>query len=294
MARNQNNQIAMFEMLESRTMMSAALPHVEATKAAAKAPVVKAPLKHVTPPVKTVDPAVTDNSISYKNFSSDPLFAGTGPTISDINQGYLGDCYLLSTLSSVAGSDPKLIEKDVVADGNGIYTVTFGTGKGTQVNVNADLPVWPDGQLAYAQLGNQNSLWVAIYEKAFAQYQNPKADSYATIVGGWMSEAFSALGLSSKTTIFESSSTQLITALQSDLKAGDFTTFGTVSTLPSDSPLIADHAYEVNSVQVDSKGKPVSITLRNPWGNGSANDGFVTITAQQAYSAFVGIVTAKA
>jgi hypothetical protein len=288
-----SNQIAMFETLESRTMMSVTLPHVEATKAAAKAPVVKAPLKQIIPPVKA-DPAVTDKSITYKNFSSDPLFASTGPSINDINQGDLGDCYLLSTLSSVASTDPKLIEKDIVADGNGVYTVIFGAGKGTQVNVNADLPVMPDGQLAYAQLGTQNSLWVALYEKAFAEYQNPKANSYAAIVGGWMNEAFSALGLTSKTAMTESSPAGLITTLQSDLKAGDFTTFGTVSTLPTGSPLIADHAYEVNSVQVDSNGTPLSITLRNPWGSGSANDGFVTITAQQAYSAFVGIVTAKA
>jgi len=147
-----NNQISVLEMLENRTMMSAVLlPQVHT---AARTPVLKAPLRHAGT-VKTVNPAVTEKDITYKNFSSDPLFAASGPTLSDINQGYLGDCYLLSTLSSVAKTDPGLIKKDIVADGHGIFTVTFGAGTGTKINVNADLPVWPDGQLAYAQLGNQ-------------------------------------------------------------------------------------------------------------------------------------------
>jgi hypothetical protein len=270
-------------------MMSAVTPHVQS--AAIKTPVMKAPFHHV---VKTVDPVVTDKSITYKDFSSDPLFASNGPTPGDINQGYLGDCYLLSTLSSVAKTDPSLISKDIVADGNDVYTVTFGSGKGTRINVNADLPVWPDGQLAYAQLGNENSLWVALYEKAFVQYHNAKADNYARISGGWMSTAFSALGLKSTTSVKTGSATTLITTLAAELKAGDFTTFGTQNVLANGSPLIAGHAYEVDAVNTDSTGALVSITLRNPWGDGAADDGYVTVTAAQAFSAFAGSVIAHA
>jgi hypothetical protein len=277
-----------FEMLESRTMLSAvALPHAAAV---VKHPVVSTAARHVTT-VKTTDPAVTDKSISYKNFSSDPLFASNGPAMSDINQGYLGDCYLLSTLASVVKTDPGLIKKDIVADGNGIFTVTFGAG--TKINENADLPVFSDGQLAYARLGNQDSLWVALYEKAFAQYQNPKANSYGSINGGWMSEAFSGLGLKSQTIVAVRGAAGLVTTLAADLKAGDFTTFGTVSTLAGSSPLIAGHAYEVNSVQVGASGSQ-TITLRNPWGNAVADDGMITVTAQQLYEAFAGVVTARA
>ncbi len=287
--RNQNNA---FEILESRTLMSAvAVPHVQA--AVKKAPAIAAPLRHIASTTLKADPAVTDKSITYQNFSNDPLFASNGPTISDINQGDLGDCYLLSTLSSVVKTDPALIKKDIVADGGGIYTVTLGSGKGTQININANLPVFSDGSLAYAKLGNQNSLWVALYEKAFAQYQNTKANSYATINGGWMSEAFSALGLKSQTLFSSTSATTLATTLATDLKAGDFTTFGTVSTLAASSPLIAGHAYEVNSVQTDATGN-TTVTLRNPWGKGAANDGMVTVSAQQLYTAFAGAVTAHA
>ncbi len=286
MAGNQFSTFEAFEPLESRTMMSVvAIPHVEA---AAKVPAIKAPLRHVTTVVKTVDPTTTEKDITYKNFSSDPLFASGGPTMADINQGYLGDCYLLSTLSSVAKTDPALIRKDIVQDGTNLYTVTLG--KSTPIQVNADLPVWADGQVAYAGLGVQDSLWVALMEKAYVIYTSPKAPSYNAINGGWMSSAFSALGLKSQTIESATSGTGLLTTLQADLKAGDFTTFGTLNTLPAGSPLVAGHAYEVNAVTDNASGTPVSVTLRNPWGEGSADDGLVTVTASQLFNAFAGVV----
>jgi len=287
MPRKQNNFFEAFETLESRTLMSAAIaphvaPHVAPHRVAAAA-------THIKLTQTEVNPAVTDKSITYQDFSSDPLFASAGPTAADVNQGCLGDCYLLATLSSVVSTDPALIEKDIVSDGNGLYTVSFGGSKPTEITVNTELPVWPDGQLAYAQLGQQNSLWVALMEKAYVQYANPKADSYAAINGGWMSTAFSALGIKSRTTQVFSSASNLLTTLASDLKAGDFTTFGTDASLASDSPLIGGHAYEVSSVNTAAD----TITLRNPWGDAVADDGLVTITAQQAFAAFCGVVIAE-
>jgi hypothetical protein len=278
-----SKQISALETLESRTMMSTvALPHFVA---AAKAPAVHAPL-HKASPLKTVNPSVTDNSITYKSFANDPLFASNGPTMSDVNQGDLGDCYLLSTLSSVVKTDSALIKKDIVADGNGIFTVTFA--KTTKVNVTADLPVFADGQLAYAKLGNQNSLWVAIYEKAYAVYANAKTPSYNTINGGWMSSTFSALGLKSQTIVTVTTASKLATTLAADLKAHDFTTLATKSTLPSGSPLVAGHAYDVVSAT------STTVTLRNPWGQAAADDGMITITADQAFRAFAGVVISHA
>ena len=293
MNRNQNNQIALFEALENRTMMSAApVTHVEA---AAKKPVVKVPAVHAAAvktmaAAKLVNPAVTDKSITYKSFSNEPLYASTGPTINDINQGYIGDCYFLSTLSAVVKTDPTLIKKDIVADNDGTYTITFGGTKGTPEKVSTDLAVWPDGQVAYAQLGVQNCLWVSLMEKAFVQFSNPKADSYNSINGGWMSTAFTALGLKSQTITAEATVINLMTTLATDIKAGDFTTFGTVSTLPSNSPLIAGHAYEVESVNVTNS----TVTLRNPWGEAAANDGYITVSSSQAFTAFAGVVVSHA
>ena len=43
-------------------------------------------------------------SVSYST-SSKPLFAASGPSMNDVNQGALGDCYLLSSLAEVASQN---------------------------------------------------------------------------------------------------------------------------------------------------------------------------------------------
>jgi len=45
-------------------------------------------------------------TVSYSNVSS-PLYGAAGPTMSDINQGYLGDCYFVSSLAEVAYQEPS-------------------------------------------------------------------------------------------------------------------------------------------------------------------------------------------
>jgi hypothetical protein len=306
------NQNAPLETLESRMLMSAAplvQPGAHHTTPArpgihvpSSHPMVSAgaAVVHKTTPVKATakavtpaEPATTDPSITYKSFAGDPLFAPAGPTISDVNQGYVGDCFLLSTLSSVAKTDPALIRQDVVANANGTFNVTFGGKKGTTETVDAELPVWPDGQVAYAGLGAGNSLWVAVTEKAYAIYKSGKNASYNAINGGWMGDAFAALGLKSTNIFTEPSAAALASALRSELAAGDFVTVGTTSTVPAASPLVAGHAYEVDAV-VTTNGVVTGITMRNPWGDAVANDGYVTVTPAQAMAVFGGAVISRA
>ena len=176
-------------------MVGKAAPAPTATHAAAAATAAKA----AAGPVAVADPVTTDAGYVYKSFAGDPLFAPSGPSANDVSQGELGDCYLLSVLSSVAKTDSALIRQTVVPNANGTYTVSFAgkTGGRTAVTVDGELPTLPDGRPAYAQLGADNSLWVSLYEKAYADFVNPKADRYATISGGWMGDAFTALGLKS-------------------------------------------------------------------------------------------------
>ena len=295
---------ATFEDLEQRTLMSA-VPHLddivrlEAAAnnrgAVALAAVKQAvPVAPVTPsgPVAIADPTLTTGGYVYKSFASDPLFGPSGPSINDVSQGVVGDCYLLSVLSSVARTDAPLVRQLITANSNDTYTVTFA-GKKT-VTVDAELPTLPDGQPAYAQLGSGNSLWVALVEKAYADYVNPKADSYTTISGGWMGDAFTAIGLKSTSTFSAASSTALATLLQKDVKANDFVTMGTASYVGLNTPLVAGHAYEIDSVTVNKQGAVTSVTLRNPWGNDVANGGYVTVTAQQVFNAFAGLSVSHA
>jgi hypothetical protein len=299
------NNTVVCEVLENRSMMSVAVNvHAPAVHTVAAAHVVVKPAPKATVAPKTqlpalmADPAVTDSSITYKNFSTLPLFSNAGPSVNDINQGDLGDCYFLSTLSAVAKVNPSAIRKDIVNNNDGTYTVNFTSGSTKkQIRVDADLPTWSDGELAYANFGAGRSLWVAVLEKAFADFRTG-ANSYGSIEGGWMSEAFSALGIKSQSTFAAASATALAKLMAKDLKAGDAATFGTGDTITDSASLISDHAYEIDSVTVDKKGNPLSVTLRNPWGvDGIGSDGndngYVTLNLKQVMDNMVGMVVAK-
>jgi hypothetical protein len=300
----ENNSV-ICEMLEHRTMMSAApMVHAALHSVAPSVHVVAKPAPKTTATPKTkmpalvTNPVLNDPGVSYTSFAGDPLFSSAGPSPNDINQGDLGDCYFLSTLSAVAKVDPALIRKDIVNNNDGTYTVDFTSGSGVKpIRVTADLPAYSDGQLAYAGLGAGHSLWVAIFEKAFADFRTA-AKSYASLSGGWMAEVFSGLGIKSQSTFATASAAALGTLMAKDLNANDAATFATGDTIQDGAPLIADHAYEINAINVDASGHPVSVQLRNPWGvdgagNDGDNDGYVTMTITQAYDNMSGIVVAK-
>jgi len=299
-----NNNIAI-ETLETRKLQSATFPTahlsfaapaattqplVHATKAAAKAAAKPAPV--------IAEPAVTDSSIRYTSFSSNPLFSNAGPKADDVIQGYVGDCYFLSSLASIAKTNPALIKKDIKANTDGTFTVTFlRNGKAEAVVVDSKLPTWSNGQLAYAGTGAQGSLWVALYEKAYTVFRT-HANSYASIDGGWMSDVFAAFGLKTSTTMSATTGTALLNSMKTDLKANREVTFA-VGNNAKNAPVITNHAYTVVAVTTDAKGNPINVTLRNPWGvdgagNDGKNDGYVTITAEQAKSVMLGEVTAWA
>jgi hypothetical protein len=104
-------------------------------------------------------------SISYSAVTS-PVFAAGGPTMNDINQGYLGDCYLLASLAEVAKQDPSLIQSMITNNGNNTYGVRFYVdGNAEYVTVNDALA---DGGTEFNYATN---IWASLVEKAYAQIQ---------------------------------------------------------------------------------------------------------------------------
>lgn len=117
-----------------------------------------------------------------------------GATYDDIDQGYLGDCWLLASLAETALRKPSVITNMFVNNGDGTYSVKFyNNGIASYVTVDSQLPVDSAKRLVFANngvtlpkattnylwagsssssLNNPNSeLWVALAEKAFAQVQ---------------------------------------------------------------------------------------------------------------------------
>lgn len=162
--------------------------------------------------------------------------------------------------------------------------------------VDADLPVVTPGtkSLYYAQTAN-NTMWVPIVEKAFAEFRRG-ANTYQSIWNGRPTEGFSALGLNQTGTLNGSSSTQTLLNIKAALDGGRIVTVDTPnSAAPSGVAAVQNHTYavvSVSTVSIFGAQIPISITLRNPWGfdrpnsNRDNTDGLVTFTAQQFGSYF--------
>ncbi len=251
----------------------------------------KAPAATALPTI--AEPAVTTSGLTYANFSNHPLFAANGPTQDDIRQGYVGDCYYLSTLAAVAKVDAMRIEQSVVQLADGSYLVQmFKGGQANYVHVDGSLPTWSWGAPAYANFGQGGSMWVAVMEKAFADFRTG-ANTYASLNSGWMTESFASLGVASTGFYSFANAGQLMTTIASQLAANKAVTIG-INTPAQGAPLIGSHAYEV----VSTNG--TTVVLRNPWGvdgaghDSNVNDGYVTVTAAQLFASEMGVVSALA
>jgi len=109
----------------------------------------------------------------------------------DIQQGSLGDCWLLSSLAVLA-QYPDHIDRIVLTkqmNGQGCYQVRlFENGKRRVVILDDYFPVTRSGSLAFAR-GKHNQLWVPLIEKAMAKL----VGGYGHLIAGTTSEAFGAL-----------------------------------------------------------------------------------------------------
>ena len=191
------------------------------------------------------------------------------------------------------------IVNSVVELGDGTYGVKLGA---YFYRVDADLPVAGvnDATPSKAKLGNENSMWVAIVEKAYAHYRTG-ANSYASLNSGWsvdVNRAFRSSTAGEKALTTYTSATALANDVYNRWSTKQSVTIGftqvkTGST--GNAPLVMKHMYTVWSVTKNSAGQVTNIVLRNPWGiDGSGNDGkpydgLVTVTPAQLM-AYTGAV----
>ena len=239
-------------------------------------------------------PALTSSSLTY-TMASGSLFPNT-PSHNDEFQGELGDCYFISSLGTIADSNPAAIEDMFINNGDGTYTVRFyggsygtfynsngtvsdgftsGAGTADYVTVNCALPTYSNGVFVYADYGFNassptNSLWIPLAEKAYAEWNatgNAGRDGqnvYASIEGGWMATVDAQVLGHNATDYNLTASTQQ--AMISALAANQAVTIGTDSsnnsadTLPYG--LYGSHAYAVIGYNASAN----LFTLYNPWG----------------------------
>ncbi len=217
------------------------------------------------------------------NASSFPLFNDGRVYYNDIGQGYLGDCYFLAGLASLASMQPETILQSIAPMGDGTYGVRFYNDNGVPqyLRIDGDIPA-SGGYPKYANFGTGGDTWAMLLEKAYALFRVPGQNTYSSLYGGIGYEAFTTLtGLGSgflKNSL-PNSDADYYNCLQSQLSTGHAITL--VSSGVGDI-IVPEHVYSLQSVKTING--VMYATVYNPWrhdGGSSvdeADDGLLTLT----------------
>lgn len=242
---------------------------------------------------KAVGISLANPSDSGRTVDANASLWGSGPVAADVNQGAVGDCYLLASLAAFAVSKPSVLLESAVDLGDSTYLVQFMRQNApVYVRVSDDLPSPSGRNMQFARPGSSGTVWAPVMEKAFAYFRTG-ANTYASISGGWMADAYTALGVRSSTITMGMTSTAFFSMVSSAFNSGKAVTFGTSNSAPS---LVRGHAYTLVGVSRDAGGV-ARYTFRNPWGaSGTSIEnaaGITTLTFEQMQANFtVGVMAA--
>ncbi|MBV8663198.1 MAG: hypothetical protein JO107_08855 [Hyphomicrobiales bacterium] len=234
-----------------------------------------------------------------------PLYGPSGsPQYTDVNQGYLGDCYLMASLGETALKDPAAIESMITNNGNGTYGVCFEVdGQPDYVTVNDELPVfggreiWANGSTLEFANGSTSS-WSELIEKAYVELNAQTAaaqegghsagDSYAAVTAGTAAALTEITGqsvdcctLNADTSPISLGSTAY--ELGRDLAAGDEVLMSTPSNTTGN--LVSDHMFEVTGVNQMAG----TISLQNPWNTAYSGTLAMSFTESMTQLAEAGV-----
>ncbi|QOV88072.1 C2 family cysteine protease [Humisphaera borealis] len=219
---------------------------------------------------------------NYKNFSSNPLFGSSGPSANDIDQEAVGDCWILAPLGAVAQDSPWRIRGMVVDFGDGTYGVSLGN---SFYRVDADLPTQSalSNDQTYQGLGQGNSLWAALVEKAYTHHRTG-ANTYASLAGGDPADSMRQFNVQSVGQSYFApggSSAAVANSIYTHWNSWQSTDICTGS-VAAGSPLVGGHCYTVTSVTRNSSGVVTNVRVRNPWGpDNTGGNPFVDLTPAQ-------------
>ena len=109
--------------------------------------------------------AETTEKVGGTLWAKDATGKDLPPSLDDISQGGVNDCFLFAAMASIVNTKPWKINSMIKDNGNGTYTVTFeGMGFWSDVTqtVSADFAVGKHGNLT-----GRKALWPLIIEKAY-------------------------------------------------------------------------------------------------------------------------------
>ncbi|XP_037048714.1 calpain-A isoform X5 [Bradysia coprophila] len=212
--------------------------------------------------------------------ADNPEFFVEGYSRFDVQQGELGDCWLLAAASTLT-QDPKLFFRVVPDDQSfeedyaGIFHFRFWQyGRWIDVVIDDRLPTYR-GELVYMHSTEKNEFWSALLEKAYAKLHG----SYEALKGGTTCEAMEDF-TGGVTEMYELNEAppKLFEILMKGYERNSMMACSIEpdpSVLEAETPqgLIKGHAYSITKVELmdivtpNTSGKIPMIRLRNPWGN---------------------------
>jgi hypothetical protein len=230
------------------------------------------------------------------------------PTVDDVSQGMLGDCYLISALGAIVAGDPNAITSMFDPPRNGMpsYRIRLydqqpdGSFKPDWVTVDTYLPTYsrppmlkrlqPTYLASYGQMDQSTAdiahpRWPALLEKAIAQ----KNGGYHLIGTGGKSSAIMQMVLGKPATFrpVPGSDEELLAFLRGEQRANRPVTAGTLSnkeidraqaggfTLAPDGAYVKEFTTEVNGRSSPMDIKPSSLVVTDAKGKAPqlADDG---------------------
>ncbi|XP_053670171.1 calpain-A-like [Anopheles nili] len=210
-----------------------------------------------------------------------PEFFVEGFSRFDVQQGELGDCWLLAACANLT-QDQRMFLRVVPEDNSfedgyaGVCHFRFWQyGKWVDVVIDDRLPTYR-GQLIYMRSSENNEFWSALLEKAYAKLHG----SYESLRGGTTCEAMEDFtgGVAEMYDLKDQTPPNLYEIIEKGFKRNSM--FGCSieadpNVLEAETPegLIRGHAYSITKLQLvdietpGRSGKIPLIRLRNPWGN---------------------------
>ncbi|KAL5286411.1 CAPN1 family protein [Megaselia abdita] len=210
----------------------------------------------------------------------DPQFFVEGYSRFDVQQGELGDCWLLAAAANLT-QDSNLFFRVVPFDNSfedgycGTFHFCFWQyGKWIDVVIDDRLPTY-HGELLYMHSTEKNEFWSALLEKAYAKLHG----SYEALKGGTTCEAMEDFtgGVTEWYELKEappnlfnilSKGSERNSMMGCSIEADPY-----VTEAETPQGLIRGHAYSITKVALmdivtpRTTGKIPMIRLRNPWGN---------------------------
>ncbi len=193
--------------------------------------------------------------------------------VADINQGQLGDCFLLSSIGEEALFHPSAISNMIHANSNGTETVSlfearngslpgFGTTSFKAVSetvTNSFSAASVNNGATQDVVGTRKEIWPQVLEKAVATLNG----GYAAIAnGGNPMIAMEELTGQIATDLSPASLT--LATLQKNISASDLMVFDTTAKSGLPYGLVGSHAYMFD--KLTGSGSSAAIQLLNPWG----------------------------